>query len=72
MRHTPLNFDQFREALGKLAIEINQDAITDHEKRIAELKKLYNKQKKKDENKDEEEKKEGEGEGDEKEEAEGS
>jgi len=39
-RHIPLKFEQFSEALGKMAVEINQSKIDDLQKRIKALRKV--------------------------------
>ena len=44
-RHIPLKFEQFEEALGKIAIELNNEKADDLKKRIKELKKVYDKEK---------------------------
>ena len=43
-RHSPLNYDQFIEALGKIAVEIDKEKIADLKKRLIELKKIAEKQ----------------------------
>lgn len=40
MSQTPINFEQFEEALGKIAVEINQERIVELKKRLKELKKI--------------------------------